>query len=117
MQRTERIRRQRPKHKLYALYAPEVECIRKGKARKPYEFGVKVGVPIMHKQGLMVGARSFTGNPCDGHMVAEQLRQVAILTEDTGASPKEVIVDLGFRGVDGAQPGRSDHSPRASSRA
>lgn len=27
--------------KLYALHAPEVECIAKGKARTRYEFGVK----------------------------------------------------------------------------
>ena len=91
MQRAERIRSQRPrdKNKLYALHAPEVECIGKGKgkARKPYEFGVKVGVAVTHKQGLMVGARSFTGNPYDGHTLAEQLEQATILTEDTGASP------------------------------
>jgi IS5 family transposase len=31
--------------KLYAWHAPEVECISKGKARTPYEFGVKVGSP------------------------------------------------------------------------
>jgi IS5 family transposase len=30
------------KNKLYALHAPEVECLAKGKARTPYEFGVKV---------------------------------------------------------------------------
>jgi transposase, IS5 family len=30
--------------KLYALHAPEVECIGKGKARVRYEFGVKLGV-------------------------------------------------------------------------
>jgi IS5 family transposase len=30
--------------KLYAWHAPEVECISKGKARQPYEFGVKVGI-------------------------------------------------------------------------
>ena len=29
---------------LYSLHAPEVECIGKGKAHKPYEFGVKVSV-------------------------------------------------------------------------
>ncbi len=65
MQRAERIHAQQPngKNKLYALHAPEVECIGKGKARKPYEFGVKVSVAITHKQGLMVGARSFTGTP------------------------------------------------------
>ena len=99
MQRAERIRIQRPKdkNKLYALHAPEVECIGKGKARKPYEFGVKVSVAVTHKQGLMVGARSFTGNPYDGHTLNEQLEQATILTEDTGAKPKQVVVDLGFR--------------------
>jgi IS5 family transposase len=34
------------KNKLYALHAPEVECIAKGKARTPYEFGVKVSVAV-----------------------------------------------------------------------
>jgi transposase, IS5 family len=102
MQRAERIRTQQPKdkRKLYALHAPEVECIGKGKARKPYEFGVKVSVAVTHRQGLMVGARSFPGNPYDGHTLNEQLEQVRSLTEDTGATPKEVFVDLGFRGVD-----------------
>ena len=43
LQRAERIRTQQrnSKNKLYALHAPEVECISKGKARNPYEFGVK----------------------------------------------------------------------------
>ena len=106
MQRAERIRTQKPKdkHKLYALHAPEVDCIGKGKARKPYEFGVKVSVAITHKHGLMVGARSFPGNPYDGHILAEQLEQVAILTEDVPAKPRQVFVDLGFRGVDAANP-------------
>jgi IS5 family transposase len=102
IERAQRIRTQRPKdkNKLYALHAPEVECIGKGKAGKPYEFGVKVSVAITHRQGLMVGARSFTGNPYDGHTLAEQLEQVGILTEDVAVQPKQVIVDLGFRGVD-----------------
>ena len=104
MQRAERIRTQRPKdkNKLYALHAPEVECIGKGKARKPYEFGVKASVAVTHPQGLMVGARSFTGNPYDGQTLAEQLEQVSILTEDIGTQPKQVVVDLGFRG--GGEP-------------
>ena len=37
--------------------------------------------------------------------MAEQLEQATILTEDTGAQPKQVVVDLGFRGVDAANPG------------
>jgi len=67
-----RICRQRPKdkNKLYALHAPEVECIGKGKARQPYEFGVKVSLAITARQGLIVGARSFPGNPFDGHTLA-----------------------------------------------
>jgi IS5 family transposase len=46
LERAERIRTQKrnDKNKLYALHAPEVECISKGKARKPYEFGVKVSL-------------------------------------------------------------------------
>ncbi|AOJ58531.1 hypothetical protein AQ477_18035 (plasmid) [Burkholderia thailandensis] len=44
--RTKRIltQKQKDKNKLYALHAPEVECLAKGKARKPYEFGVKVSI-------------------------------------------------------------------------
>lgn len=97
-----RIRQQRPhdKAKLYALHAPEVECIGKGKARKPDEFGVKVGVAVTAKSGLMVGARSFAGNPYDGHILAAQLEQTAILLDNVGQAPKVVVTDLGFRGVD-----------------
>ena len=106
LERAERIRTQRPKdkNKLYALHAPEVECIGKGKARKPYEFGVKASVAVTHKSGLMVGARTFPGNPYDGHLLNEQLEQTAILLEDVGRTPKEVVVDLGFRGVDADNP-------------
>ncbi|RBK89950.1 IS5/IS1182 family transposase, partial [Xanthomonas oryzae pv. oryzae] len=68
-------------------------------------FGVKVSVAITHKQGLMVGARSFTGTPYDGHTLHEQLEQARILSEDTAGAPKQVVVDLGFRGVDAANPG------------
>jgi transposase, IS5 family len=106
MERAERIRTQQPKdkNKLYALHAPEVECIGKGKARKPYEFGVKASLAVTHKSGLMVGARTFPGNPYDGHVLNEQLEQTGILLEDTGKVPKQVIVDLGYRGVDKDNP-------------
>ena len=100
--RAERIRAQQrnTKNKLYALHAPEVECISKGKARNPYEFGVKVSLVVTHKQGLMVGARSFPGNPYDGHVLSAQLEQTTNLLQDTGRAPKQVIVDPGYRGVD-----------------
>ena len=47
-------RRTEDKNKLYTLYAPEVECISKGKARTPYEFGVKVDIATTLKEGLVV---------------------------------------------------------------
>ena len=99
LERAERIRTQQrhDKNKLYALHAPEVECIGKGKARKPYEFGVKVSLAVTHKQGLMVGARAFPGNPFDGHTLAQQLEQTTNLLQDLGRQPKQAIVDLGYR--------------------
>jgi IS5 family transposase len=107
LERAERIRTQQrhDKNKLYALHAPEVECIGKGKARKPYEFGVKVSLAVTHKQGLMVGARAFPGNPFDGHTLAQQLEQTTNLLQDLGRQPKQAIVDLGYRGVDADNPG------------
>jgi transposase, IS5 family len=84
------------KNKLYALHAPEVECIAKGKARTPYEFGVKVSMAVTANEGLVVGMRSMPGNPYDGHTVDSQLEQVGILT---GHTPKIVLADRGYRGV------------------
>jgi len=90
-----RIQHRKAKNKLYALHAPEVECISKGKSRQPYEFGVKVGIAVTARGGLIVGARSFPGNPYDGDTLAEQLEQAGILS---GEKPRTAIVDLGYRG-------------------
>jgi IS5 family transposase len=81
--RTGRILAQRAKdkNKFYALHAPEVECTSKGKARTPYEFGVKVSIATTLKEGLVLGMRSKLGNPYDGHTLAETLEQVGILAE------------------------------------
>ncbi len=100
LQRTGRILTQRTKdkNKLYALQAPEVECISKGKARTPYEFGVKVSIATTLKEGLVVGMRSMPGNPYDGHTLAETLEQVGILT-GTDRPPTTAIVDKGYRGA------------------
>lgn len=97
--RVRRLLEQKPKdrNKLYSLHAPEVECIAKGKARQPYEFGVKVTVAITHKEGLVVGMRSLPGNPFDGHTLAEAIEQVAILTDQ---KPKAVFVDKGYQGAE-----------------
>jgi IS5 family transposase len=72
--------------------------------RDDYEFGVKASIAVTHKQGLVVGARSFPGNPYDGHILREPLEQTGILLEDAGAAPRQVVLDLGFRGVDADNP-------------
>jgi len=97
--KAEGLKNQQPKdkNKLYAWHAEEVECIGKGKARQPYEFGVKASIAISATGNLIVGARSFPGNPYDGHTLAEQLEQTRILTDH---EPMETIVDLGYRGRD-----------------
>ena len=78
------------------MHAPEVSCIGKGKARKPYEFGVKTSVAISHKKGFIVGARTFPWNPYDGHTLSAQLEQTRTFLQEMGAEPKEVFVDLGL---------------------
>jgi len=61
--------------KLYSFHAPEVECIGKGKANAPYEFGVKVSVTTTNaraKSGQFVlHAKALPGNPYDGHTLKE----------------------------------------------
>lgn len=90
--------------KLYAWHALEVDCISKGKARTPYEFGVKVGIASTLKHNLIVGARAFHGNPYDGHTLNEQLEQATILMQDSKVKPATAFVDLGYRGVDAENP-------------
>lgn len=55
------------KHKLYAVHAPEVECIAKGKIAKKYEFGVKVSVAVTNRSNFVVGMSALPGTPYDGH--------------------------------------------------
>ena len=40
------------RNRLYALHAPEVACIAKGKARNPDEFGTRVGIATTNREGL-----------------------------------------------------------------
>jgi IS5 family transposase len=84
------------KNKLYALHAPEVECIAKGKARTPYEFGVKTSVAVAAKESVVVGMRSMPGSPYDGHILHSQVEQVEILTD---MKPAMALADRGYRGV------------------
>ena len=74
-----------------------MECIAKGKAGKPYEFGNKVSVAITSRGGWLVGTRSFSGNPYDGHTLTEQMQQVRSMIGDRVC---EAHVDMGYRGHD-----------------
>ncbi len=85
------------KNKVYSVHEPEVECIAKGKAGKPYEFGNKVSVAVTSRGGWLVGAKSFSGNPYDGHTLAEQMQQVRSMIADRVG---EAHVDMGYRGHD-----------------
>ncbi len=99
LEKTQRILTQQThdKNKLYSFHAPEVECISKGKVHKKYEFGVKVGITVTNKSNFVLGARSFPGNPYDGHTLYSCLEQAEILS---GTRVKEAFVDLGYRGVE-----------------
>src|SRR6059036_3273748 len=69
--------------KVYSLHAPEVECIGKGKAHRPYEFGVKVSVAttVKHSAGgqFVTHAAALPGNPYDGHTLATVIPQMQAL--------------------------------------
>jgi IS5 family transposase len=70
--------------KVYALHAPEVECIGKGKARAPYEFGGKVSVatPASKPKGgqFVLHAKALHGNPFDGHTLGPVIAELEALT-------------------------------------
>jgi IS5 family transposase len=91
-------RRQRGR-KLYSLHAPEVECIGKGKAHKPYEFGCKVSIATTNRRAaggqFVLHAKAFHGNPYDGHTLQPVLEGVQAIT---GIEVKRVYVDKGYRG-------------------
>jgi transposase, IS5 family len=85
--------------KVYSLHAPEVECIGKGKAHRPYEFGVKVSVAttISHAKGgqFVAHAKALPGNPYDGHTLATVIPDMEALVGNTLA---RVLADKGYRG-------------------
>jgi IS5 family transposase len=83
------------KNKLCSLHEPDVDCISKGKAHKRYEFGVKASVATTAKEAFIVGARSYPGNPYDGHTLGDQLQQVEVLTNQ---KPEVCYVDRGYKG-------------------
>jgi IS5 family transposase len=105
LERIARLLRQRRddrgREKIYALHAPEVECIGKGKARTRFEFGVKVSLATTNRPApggqFVLGARTLPGNPFDGHTLADQITQTERIT---GVPIERAYVDRGYRGHD-----------------
>jgi transposase, IS5 family len=97
-----RVRQQEPRQrgpKVYSLHAPEVECIGKGKARTPYEFGCKVSIatPVTAPKGgqFVLHAKALHGNPYDGHTLNPV---IADLENLTGVAVRCIHGDKGYRG-------------------
>jgi IS5 family transposase len=97
-----RVREQRKNQrglKVYSLHAPEVECIGKGKAHRPYEFGVKVSIAttLHHSRGgqFIAHAKALPGNPYDGHTLATVIPEIEA---QIGVSLARIIADRGYRG-------------------
>ena len=81
------------------MHAPEVECIGKGKAHRPYEFGVKVSVAttISHARGgqFVTHVKALPGNPYDGHTLATVIPDMETLVGNTIV---RILADKGYRG-------------------
>jgi IS5 family transposase len=83
-------------NKVYSVHAPETECIAKGKLRKPYEFGHKVGLVTTARNQFVLGALMLPHKPYDGHTLAACLEQVERIAGQTISG--EIYVDRGYRG-------------------
>jgi IS5 family transposase len=85
--------------KIYSLHAPEVESIGKGKAHRPYEFGVKVSVAttLAHAKGgqFVAHVKALPGNPYDGHTLATVIPDMEAMI---GNTIERILADKGYRG-------------------
>ncbi len=94
-------KRRDPYPKVYSLHAPEVECIGKGKAHKPYEFGCKVSVATTNARApggqFVTHMKAFHGNPYDGHTLKEV---IAEMERWTGIEVERIYLDKGYQGHD-----------------
>ena len=110
LSKASQIRRQRQQQrgpKLYSWHAPETECIGKGKAHRPYEFGVKVSITTTNRRckggQFILHAKALPGNPYDGHTLEAVIEETEALT---GRQIKRAYVDKGYRGHKTPKPRR-----------
>ena len=93
--------------KLYSFHAPEVECIGKGKASAPYEFGVKASI-------VSTNARAPAASSCCMPRLSLETLTTAIPWQPslrgpqklTGCEVERAYVDKGYRGHETANPRR-----------
>src|SRR5437764_305654 len=87
------------RHRSIREGAPEIECIGKGKAHRPYEFGVKVSVAttLSRAKGgqFVTHAKSLPGNPYDGHTLKTVIPEMEALI---GNIIERLLGDKGYRG-------------------
>jgi transposase, IS5 family len=86
--------RDRGRH-IYALRAPEVECIGKGKPHRPYEFGVKATIATTPKLRLDGPKPALGLDPGDAHRLETVLPDIEALT---GTGISRVLADGGYKG-------------------
>jgi IS5 family transposase len=108
LSKASQIRRQKQRQrgwKLYSWHAPETECIGKGKAHKPYEFGVKVSLTTTNRRckggQFILHAKALPGSPYDGHTLKQVIEEIEALT---GREIERVYVDKGYRGHSAPKP-------------
>ncbi|MCF8494843.1 MAG: hypothetical protein K9G65_05590 [Rickettsiaceae bacterium] len=84
---------------LLVWHAPEVECIGKGKARTPFEFGCKVSLVtnVNSAKGghFILSAQALHGRPYDGHTLAGVIDKCVQITK---VEPQRIYIDKGYKG-------------------
>ncbi|SDJ80249.1 transposase, IS5 family [Bradyrhizobium sp. Rc2d] len=85
-------------YKLYSFHATEVECIGKGKASTPYEFGVKASIVTTNGRPpggqFVLHAKALPGNPYDGHTLGDVINRTETVT---GCAIERAYVDKAYR--------------------
>src|SRR5262249_6313600 len=78
--------------KIYSIFEPHTDLIKRGKDRKPIEFGHKVFL-AESARGLITQYRVLTGNPVDHDQVGPSLKDH---TKTFGRAPELYSADRGF---------------------
>jgi transposase, IS5 family len=91
-----------------------VECIGKGTAHKPYEFGVKISVATTLKRSsggqFVLHAKALPGNPYDGHTLASV---IPAIEKTTGATLSRILAMPGTAATTHPHPIKCASTPPA----